>query len=297
MKDVLTLKEAARYLNIHPEVLRKKVVAGEVPGQKIGTGRRSPWRFMMRELENWLSKDSINSREAFEPRAVRRFLDILDHSDDLDRISDAINSLGLLGSKEATDRIKTFLDSPFVELRWLSVRSLIKILEGESKPLLYSRLKTDTSERVKLAIAGYFALNTGDTASIKYLIRLFKSTGDKRLRLMTAQYLVDIKPKLVTDEIRTEIRSEHAAVRYRGLQALEKLDYPGIEEDLRTLLFDRYDQVRFKTIKIIGIKKRLDLQNDLMEILSSNTSDKFKMEAALALARIYGYDPESSQAA
>ena len=42
VKEVLTLDEAAKLLDLHPKVLQKKARDGEIPGSKLGSG----WRFM-----------------------------------------------------------------------------------------------------------------------------------------------------------------------------------------------------------------------------------------------------------
>lgn len=49
--DVLDVKEAARFLRLHPVTLREKAAAGEIPGKKIGR----VWRFRLSVLERWMS--------------------------------------------------------------------------------------------------------------------------------------------------------------------------------------------------------------------------------------------------
>lgn len=46
---VMTLAEAAKFLQLSPEYIKKKVEAGEIPGQHIGRA----WRFSRAALERW----------------------------------------------------------------------------------------------------------------------------------------------------------------------------------------------------------------------------------------------------
>lgn len=49
-KEILTLKEAAEYLRMNPEVLRKQLVIGEIPAKKIGR----VWKFSKRLLQKYV---------------------------------------------------------------------------------------------------------------------------------------------------------------------------------------------------------------------------------------------------
>ncbi|MBI3923547.1 MAG: helix-turn-helix domain-containing protein [Armatimonadetes bacterium] len=51
-KEVLTLEEAAEFLEVGPEALRKAAVRGDVPGRRIGR----EWRFGRPALHIWLAK-------------------------------------------------------------------------------------------------------------------------------------------------------------------------------------------------------------------------------------------------
>jgi excisionase family DNA binding protein len=49
-EDVLTTREAARYLRIGIETLKRKAQLGEVPAGKVGR----QWRFLKVALDRWL---------------------------------------------------------------------------------------------------------------------------------------------------------------------------------------------------------------------------------------------------
>ena len=49
---ILTLREAARLLRMHKEVVRRKAKKGEIPGGRL-IGQR--WRFSRQALINWVA--------------------------------------------------------------------------------------------------------------------------------------------------------------------------------------------------------------------------------------------------
>lgn len=51
MREILTPKEAADYLNIHVRTIYRLAKTGEIPGRKIG----GSWRFKKDTLDQWLS--------------------------------------------------------------------------------------------------------------------------------------------------------------------------------------------------------------------------------------------------
>src|SRR5262249_37057888 len=57
--DVLTLAEAARYLRLTQEAVKKHAQRGDIPGRLIG----KQWRFLKAALDCWLAQS--NSKTAF----------------------------------------------------------------------------------------------------------------------------------------------------------------------------------------------------------------------------------------
>ncbi|HPT39305.1 MAG TPA: helix-turn-helix domain-containing protein [Candidatus Omnitrophota bacterium] len=49
-KEIMTAKEVAQYLSIHPLTVHKYARAGKIPAFKIGTD----WRFHKKYLEKWI---------------------------------------------------------------------------------------------------------------------------------------------------------------------------------------------------------------------------------------------------
>lgn len=51
-KQIMTTKEVAHYLNIHPLTVHKYAREGKIPAFKIGTD----WRFHKKYIERWIKE-------------------------------------------------------------------------------------------------------------------------------------------------------------------------------------------------------------------------------------------------
>ncbi len=51
-KTVLTIKDVAKYLGVHPMTIYKFAKQGKIPAFKIG----SDWRFHRKYIEEWIEK-------------------------------------------------------------------------------------------------------------------------------------------------------------------------------------------------------------------------------------------------
>jgi len=63
-KEIMTAKEVAEYLNIHPLTVHKYAREGKIPAFKIGTD----WRFHKKYIERWIREKSVYSPEVKERR-------------------------------------------------------------------------------------------------------------------------------------------------------------------------------------------------------------------------------------
>jgi len=61
----IDLATAAELLQIHPDTLKKKTRAGEIPGRKVG--RR--WKYRLSELDAW-AKSKLISRQPQSRRVI-----------------------------------------------------------------------------------------------------------------------------------------------------------------------------------------------------------------------------------
>jgi len=66
-KEILTTKEVADYLHLHPLTVYRYARAGKIPAFKIGTD----WRFHKKYLEEWIKQNLIYSVQGPEKNKVR----------------------------------------------------------------------------------------------------------------------------------------------------------------------------------------------------------------------------------
>jgi len=63
-EPVLSLKQAAEALKLHPDTLKKMARRGEVPAMKVG----KYWRFRLSELDCWIRSKVVSPQP--QPRRV-----------------------------------------------------------------------------------------------------------------------------------------------------------------------------------------------------------------------------------
>ena len=61
-KEILTTKEVAEYLKIHPLTVHRYAREGKIPAFKIGTD----WRFHKKYLEKWIKENLIYNPQGKE---------------------------------------------------------------------------------------------------------------------------------------------------------------------------------------------------------------------------------------
>ncbi len=58
IKEIMTVKEVAEFLGVHPMTIYKYVRQGKIPGFKIG----ADWRFNKMSIEKWMvEKEGMNN--------------------------------------------------------------------------------------------------------------------------------------------------------------------------------------------------------------------------------------------
>ncbi len=55
--DIMTIKEVADYIKITEKTANRLVVAGDLPGFKVG----GSWRFRRSEIDHWIDRQSAKS--------------------------------------------------------------------------------------------------------------------------------------------------------------------------------------------------------------------------------------------
>lgn len=58
-KDILTAKELAEYLNIHPFTVHKFAREGKIPAFKIG----ADWRFHKKLIDKWIKQKTTYNKK------------------------------------------------------------------------------------------------------------------------------------------------------------------------------------------------------------------------------------------
>ena len=289
MVGYLSLAKAADYLGFHPEVLRKKASLNEVPARKVGRGKKAPWRFVKDELDEWVSNNrKIEQTVAEFSLHEKQIISKLKHIDDIEKQEEMVDTLGVVGSEYCIEELLKFLHSPFDNLRWLTIRSIISILREEAKPYLYDMQFTDPYLKVRIWIAGYFAKN-GDKASIKNLKDIYNhSTG--KYRRYCVYKLVDVEPDnpSAIQAIREGLTSEHPVIRYNSVRQLKEMSYSELEDDLIMFISsEKEEKILLKGIEIAGLKKFQKTIPFLQNIIQESKNDIVKRKSALAIAEMF----------
>lgn len=68
LMTVMTLKEAAAYMNYQPESFRRLAAQGLIPCRRMGSGEKARYIFVKEKLDQWLSEDL----PYIDPRRVRK---------------------------------------------------------------------------------------------------------------------------------------------------------------------------------------------------------------------------------
>jgi len=64
--EIMTLHNAAEYLNCHPSTVHRLVTRGGLPGFRLGR----QWRFRREDIERWIEKHETIAA-GMEPRTTR----------------------------------------------------------------------------------------------------------------------------------------------------------------------------------------------------------------------------------
>jgi PTS system nitrogen regulatory IIA component len=65
-KEILTTKDVADYLNLHPLTVHKYAREGKIPAFKIGTD----WRFHKKYIDKWIKQKLSSSLKSAEDKEL-----------------------------------------------------------------------------------------------------------------------------------------------------------------------------------------------------------------------------------
>lgn len=282
--EIMTLRQAAEYLSISCEVLRRRARRGEVPSRKLGSQPNSPWRFIKEELEEfvdsgWHDKDGREDETEILLDLMSRYKQASEEEqvEILRKISVYNNEIATgflcekLLNKSSTDSI----------LYW-SICGLIKQLGTESRNYLEGFLE-HKSEWIRILVADFLVTELSDKRALKILKENYKKTGNylclgTLLTLEPEHYWIDLK-KLAESKVDRE--------RYLALEALRNVDHPELPDVLKKLLCDKDVHVQRKALELIKIRKAQEFTGELEQLLSGSCSSNIKKQAAAVLVELY----------
>jgi len=236
-------------------------------------------------FENWtdLAEQVVsNGKNGDSQKEALKQIETLQTSEDESQQSHAIHVLGMLGDDGALPHIAPFIESPSEELRWVAVRSTIRLMGDKSRPLVYHHLVENAeSDRIKVEIAGYFGHSEADALSIEYLMTAFQNEG---LRRLAAYKLLDLRSDVAIPFIRDELRSGSRPIRYKSLTMLRNSEYPERIDDWQWILDNEpVDKIRIKAIEIIARNRIKGLSQRLEQAAAQDSSEEVRQAATTAL--------------
>lgn len=62
MEPFVDAAGAGEFLKLHPATVQRLAREGTLPGHPVTRGRRRKWRFLLSELKEWLSSESVSGQ-------------------------------------------------------------------------------------------------------------------------------------------------------------------------------------------------------------------------------------------
>ncbi len=270
----ITLEEASKLLNLHPEVVRKKARQGEIPAVKLGNGLRAPWRFSQEEIEKYIAGESAPLKEAeLHENYLTKLIHQMKTMTDEEKIVSAIHEIGLLGSEDAVPELtRNLLDDDTDDtIKYYSIRALLLILGVDSRKYVYKYIDYP-NPWISIEVALYFAKKELDEKAIDFLKKSYATRKDYNSLIALAQ----IDYEYVKEDFLALFDHKAVVYRYKALTILDNVKGADYEAILKSLLTDREHKVRRKAIQLVGELKVKSLLPDLTALLTENITDDFK---------------------
>ncbi len=270
----ITLEEASKMLNLHPEVVRKKARQGVIPAVKLGTGLRAPWRFSHEEIEKYIAGETAPVKEAeLHDNYLIKLINQMKTMKDEEKIVSAIHEIGLLGSEDAVPELtRNILDDETNDtIKYYSIRALMKILGVDSKRYVY-KFMDYPNPWISIEVALFFAKKEMDDKAIEFLKSSYADRKDQNTLIALAQ----IDYEYVKDDFLALFEHKAIAYRYKALTILDNVKGADYEAILKPLLTDREHKIKRKAIQLVGELKLKNLLQDLTNLLSTRLTDDLK---------------------
>lgn len=282
--ELMTLKKAAEYLKMNPEVLRRKVKDGTIPGKKIG--ERSSWRFYKEELDKFIEWNG--EKPSYQEEDLKIFQECIDRFYRSATEEEAIAALQKLGELKQQDAVPFLCEillngnSSSAEIVW-SMRALIKILGSKADRYL-NQFLDHKDKWVQLEANIFFAEFIEDENAIAYLKEYYRETKS----FIALKSLIKLHPEDYTKDLETLLSgSTGSQDKILVLRELQKSGFLALEDILRPLFEDKDVRVVQLLIQISGERKIIDFQPELQKIIDSDKPKNVKKAAAKALMDIF----------
>ncbi|MCF7912997.1 MAG: helix-turn-helix domain-containing protein [Candidatus Cloacimonetes bacterium] len=283
---IMTLKGAAAYLNMNAEVLRRQAQKGDIPARKLGTGSRSPWRFIQEELDEYMKGNDVQALAEPEAHSVlEKLIREYKTAGSEDKEVMALNRIGRLQKSEAVPFLCEILlnnESSINQIFW-SIRAIVEILGKEASRYLQI-FRDHADDWIRMEVAIFYALEFGDKPAIAALEEQFEKTGS----FLVLQVLLQVKTQKYLPHLQQMFSSEVPHNRLLALRSLKDISYPEEEQELARLVLDNDLQVQTEALKLAVKRKHRSLIPQLQLIIAGNYPESVKRMAAGALAESFG---------
>ncbi len=283
--EIMTLQGAAKYLNMNAEVLRRQAQKGMIPGRKMNSGKRSPWRFIREELDNFIS--GVDVKAEAEPESLSVLEKLIKDFRSADTEEKEVMYLTRIG-RLADNRAVPFLcevlmnsENSSNQVFW-SIRALVAILGKSAGKYLHSFMEHE-DDWIRTEVTIFFALENGDKRAIELLEEYFLKTKS----FIVLQVLLQVKTQKYLPELKQLFASDIAHNRLLALRSLKDISFPEEEQELARLIFDQDVHVQAEALNLAIKRKYRSLIPELQKIISGSYGENIKQKAAGALAELY----------
>jgi excisionase family DNA binding protein len=287
--EIMTLKKAAAYLGLNPEVLRRKAANGTIPASRLGSAPQAPWRFYREELDQYLKWEvPATSPDSDQKSLLADIWEKFYKSDDEDTKIEALHDIAELNDVSTVPWLCEILlnadnDSPII---FWAIRTLTIIL-GQDADRYLLRFRDYEDPWIRIEVARFFAVQLNDKRACEYLQKYYKDSHS----FLVLQTLLEIAPQKFMHELDTMLTNDNDPMsRQLALRELQKIEHPDQNLFLKQLLQDKDTRIRELAIIVTGEKKLQELIPSLQEIINSDDTQSIKKLAAQALSRIFSQE-------
>lgn len=283
--EVMTLKQAAAYLSMSKEVLRRQASQGKIPGRRLGESVRSPWRFTREELDDFML--TSRDKRVEERDIIMVLLGLMEQFREAKGEEEQVDIIKSISNFEHEIALgffcKNLLDSSSSEvvIYW-SIYGLISLLGEDADVYLESFLKHE-SDWIRLMVADFFATELGDESAAEQLASSYKKTGS----FLALSGLMRCRPEEYWSDFSSLLKSETSHERYLAVRKLHLIEHEQISGVLVDLIRDSDARIQNEALELINERYRWDFREELERFISEDHKFGVKQKAVKILSEIY----------